>query len=114
MKPKINLRLCVAGSDYYLEQFKKCLNSYLQYYEIGELYIYTTENLFNEVDAITAIGKADQVSIYDIDQFYKEHKKEFSQDVTVVLSTYEDCSGLLFNRRKKTIYPFRHRYNYVS
>jgi len=84
MKPKINLRLCVAGNPTLLTQFKNCLNSYLKFYEIGELVIYTTKNLFKEVIDIIH-GQAEEVSIYDIDQFYKENKDQFSQEVKVVI-----------------------------
>ncbi len=89
MKPKINLRLCVAGNPSLLTQFKKCLDSYLEFYEIDELLIYTTSDIFTEVQVFTE-GKANMRSIQDIDKFYKEHKETFSQDVAVVLDYSRD------------------------
>ena len=45
---KINLRLCVAGVEALLPKFKACLRSYQQFFEIDELLIYTTANLYKE------------------------------------------------------------------
>ncbi len=93
MKPKINLRLCVAGDIFYLEQFEKCLKSYLLYYEIGELLIYTTSNLSKKVEEIVRsmpYRKPEIVSICDINKFYKDNKDKFSQDVATVLDYSKD------------------------
>ncbi|GAG79679.1 unnamed protein product [marine sediment metagenome] len=50
MKPRINLRLCVGGKESLLPQFENCLISYLKFFEIGKLLIYTTSNLQQEVE----------------------------------------------------------------
>jgi len=84
MKAKINLRLCIAGSEDLLPEFEACLNSYLKFFDIGELLIYTTDNLFSKVDKITT-GKADETSIYDVDKFYAEYFDKFPQSVKIVL-----------------------------
>jgi len=81
---QINLRLCVAGSESLIPQFQACLNSYRIFFKIGELVIYTTENLFPKVDAITT-GKADKVTICDVDKFYKSCFDKFPQPVKDVL-----------------------------
>jgi len=89
MKQKINLRLCIAGSENLLPLFKRCLKSYLKHFEIGDLLIYTSENLFNEVDNITS-GKANEIKIYDVDKFYEENQFKFSKNVNDVLNSAKD------------------------
>jgi hypothetical protein len=89
MKPKINLRLCIAGSESLLPDFEACLNSYLKFFDIGELLIYTTENLFSKVDEITT-GKANETTIYDINKFYSEYYDKFPQSVKTVLDYSKD------------------------
>lgn len=84
MKPKINLRLCIAGTETLIPLFKECLKSYLRYLEIDELLIYTTKNLIDEVDEIIS-GKADEITIFDIDEFYTKHYNRFSKNVKDVL-----------------------------
>ena len=86
MKSKINLRLCIAGSETLLPLFKECLKSYLKYFEIGELFIYTSDNLISEVDEITK-GKADEVTIFDIDEFYEANHSKFSDNINDVLNS---------------------------
>lgn len=82
MKPKINLRLCVAGAEELIPKFEKCLNSYLKYFDIGELLVYTTNNLLNKVAEITT-GKADKISIYYVDSFYEQ--LNISQNIRTIL-----------------------------
>ena len=60
------------------------MKSYLRYLEIDELLIYTTKNLIDEVDEIIS-GKADEITIFDIDEFYTKHYNRFSKNVKDVL-----------------------------
>ncbi len=89
MKPKINLRLEIAGEESLLPLFKNCLKSYLRYFEIEELLIYTTHNLFDEVNKITA-WTANKVVICDVDNFYEENKNIFPKVVNEVLEFSKD------------------------
>ena len=80
MKPKINLRLEIAGEESLLPLFENCLISYLKFFEIEKLLIYTTSNLREEVKKIAPFGKT-----YDIDKFYEENYDKFSESVKEVL-----------------------------
>jgi len=91
MKSKINLRLCVAGKETLIPQFSNCLDSYLEYFKIGKLFIYMTDNLREEISAITK-GKADEILTYDADDFYKEYYEKFSESVKEILDYSKDKS----------------------
>ncbi len=102
MKQKINLRLCVAGEESLIPMFEKCLKSYLKYFEIEELLIYTTKNLYEEVKKIVPFGK-----IYDADKFYEENYNKFPQDVKEVLDYAKEYNyhyQMPKNKEKKLFY----------
>jgi len=106
MKPKINLRLCIAGEESLIPMFEKCLKSYIKYFKIGELLIYTTENLFNEVQGFS-VGKANIISIHDADKFYEENYNKFSQSVKEVLDYAKEYNyhyQMPKNKEKKLFY----------
>ena len=102
MKPKINLRLCVAGEESLLPLFENCLISYLKFFEIEKLLIYTTENFYERVKKIAPFGK-----IYDIDKFYEEYYDKFSESVKEVLDYAKEHNyhhETPENKKKKLFY----------
>jgi len=107
MKPKINLRLCIAGSELLLKHFEECLDSYLKYFQIEKLLIYITDNLSNEVKYILEdrMENIEDITIYDIYKFYDEYKNKFSKDVKDVL----DHSRKIRFKKKHSMFYLRIR-----
>ena len=86
---KINLRLCVAGPNQRLEQFKKCLESYKKHFEINKLIIYTTDNLRDSVKQYVP-----SATIISINQFTQATSR-FSKTIQEVLDFSRNlyCGG---------------------
>ena len=103
MKPKISLRLCVAGSDLLLKHFEECLDSYLEHFHIDNLLIYTTDNLSKSVNYILEdrMDGVDDITIYDVDKFYDEYKNKFSKNVKEVL---EHSRSIRFKKKHSSFY----------
>ncbi|HEC65041.1 MAG TPA: hypothetical protein ENI23_07100 [bacterium] len=103
MKSKINLRLCVAGSESLLKYFEECLDSYLEHFQIEKLLVYTTDNLSRSVDYILEdrMENIDDIAVYDVDKFYKEYKDKFSKNVIEVL---EHSRNIRFKKRHSSFY----------
>jgi len=104
MKQKINLRLEVAGSESLLPLFDNCLKSYLKYFDIGELLIYTTDNLIDQVYKITS-GIADKILIYDVEKYYVKNKDKFPKVVNGVLD-YSKDKYWVNDKERKMIYLY--------
>ncbi len=88
MKPRINLRLCVGGKESLLPSFENCLISYLKFFEIGKLLIYTTSNLQQEVENFVVgldLPTIHDVEIRDIGKFYEEYYDKFPKSIKEVL-----------------------------
>ena len=99
---KINLRLCVAGVEALLPKFKACLKSYQQFFEIDELVVYTTANLYKDVKKIAPFAK-----IYEVNEFYKKNYAKFPESVKEILAYSNEnnfCHELPENKEKKLFY----------
>ena len=87
-KPKINLRLCVAGEESLLPLFENCLISYLKFFEIEKLLVYTTSNLQEKIENFIVgldLPTINDAEIHDIDKFYEKNYDKFPQSVKEVL-----------------------------
>jgi len=74
----------------------------MKYFEIEELLIYTTENLYEGIKKIAPFGK-----IYDIEKFYEKNYNKFPQSVKEVLDYSREHNyhhQIPENKEKKLFY----------